>query len=318
MRRSSRPGVTLIELLVVISIIGVLMALALPAVQASRETARRAECANHLRQLALACASHESAHRHFPTGGWGWQWMGDPDRGFDRRQPGGWPYQVLPYLEHGKLREMGKGLLEVPKRAAVRTMAAISLPVFHCPSRRAALAYPYIHPKEFHNIDRPEVLARSDYAACAGDQTPELYGPGPESLKEGDSPSYKWPKEEFTGVVFRRSELRASAIRDGLSNVYLLGEGYMNPNHYETGEAKNDDQGLYVGFDRDTLRVSSFDYPPLADRAGLSSDHSFGSAHAAGWHAAFCDGTVRMLPYVLDAEVHRRLGNRKDGQPTAF
>ena len=89
-RNRRQAGFTLVELLVVIAIIGILIALLLPAVQAAREAARSLECRNHLRQLAVAALNHEQAHGHYPTGGWGFYWIGDPDRGFAEDQPGGW------------------------------------------------------------------------------------------------------------------------------------------------------------------------------------------------------------------------------------
>ena len=88
--RRSRGGFTLVELLVVIAIIGILIALLLPAVQAAREAARQSQCKNNLKQLALGCLNHENAYKQFPTNGWGYSWVGDADRGFDWRQPGGW------------------------------------------------------------------------------------------------------------------------------------------------------------------------------------------------------------------------------------
>ena len=100
-------GFTLIELLVVIAIIGTLIALLIPAVQAAREAARRLQCGNHIKQLALAVTNHESALCSFPTGGWHKTWLGHPDRQFGGKQPGGWIYNVLPFLEQGALHDLG-------------------------------------------------------------------------------------------------------------------------------------------------------------------------------------------------------------------
>ena len=108
---ASRPrGFTLVELLVVIAIIGILIALLLPAVQAAREAARRTQCRNQLKQLALGCLLHESSHGHLPAGGWGYTWTGDPDMGFGPRQPGGWIYSTLPFVEAGAIWQIGTGL----------------------------------------------------------------------------------------------------------------------------------------------------------------------------------------------------------------
>ena len=100
-------GFTLVELLVVITIIGILIALLLPAVQAAREAARRVQCTNNVKQLAIGLLAHEEHFKFFPSGGWSWEWSGDPDRGTGRDQPGNWIYAILPYIEQQPLHDLG-------------------------------------------------------------------------------------------------------------------------------------------------------------------------------------------------------------------
>jgi prepilin-type N-terminal cleavage/methylation domain-containing protein/prepilin-type processing-associated H-X9-DG protein len=141
--RSSKSvrGFTLVELLVVIAIIGILISLLLPAVQAAREAARRAQCVNNLKQLALGSLNHESAVKAFPTGGWAAIFMGHPDAGVGMQQPGGWLFNIMPYIEEGQLYKAQQGKTGAAEKAAAVATAMTPLAAFYCPSRRPAQLY---------------------------------------------------------------------------------------------------------------------------------------------------------------------------------
>src|SRR5881275_105042 len=100
MKRSHKqPGFTLIELLLVIAIIGTLVALLLPAIQAARESARRSSCVNNLKQIGLAFCNYESSHKVFPPGAvWG-RW--DPKN--QERLQGTFLMYILPYIEESAI-----------------------------------------------------------------------------------------------------------------------------------------------------------------------------------------------------------------------
>src|SRR5690349_3159615 len=96
--RRKQRAFTLVELLVVIAILGMLMGMLLPAVKAVRDSMRRMQCKNNLAQIGRGAVAHLAKNGHYPSSGWGYLWIGDPDRGYGAHQPGGWVYNLLPYL----------------------------------------------------------------------------------------------------------------------------------------------------------------------------------------------------------------------------
>lgn len=315
--RARLAGFTLVELLVVIAIIGVLVALLLPAVQAAREAARRTQCQNNIKQMSLAFHNHHDTFKHLPTGGWGWDYVGDPDGGFAENQPGGWTYNILPFIEQQNLREIGAGQPGPLKLDELRRLVGIPIKFYHCPSRRKPDLYPIL--VEPVNAARPVTRgAKLDYAANCGDQHA--------NENTGGSPTMAIPTN-FTGILFNKSTVRLAEITDGTSNTAMVGEKYLSIANYYTGDDAADNENLYVGFDNDNSRsmnnqtapCSSFPtcvrFPPRQDSRQFVNHHIFGSAHPGGFNLGLCDGSVRTISYSISAQNYMRLGNRFDGNP---
>ena len=311
MRSKQRRAFTLVELLVVIAIIGILIALLLPAVQAAREAARRLQCSNNLKQLALAAMMHESTHGSFPSGGWA-DWSGDADAGFGRQQPGSFLFSILPYIEQQSLHEMGEGASPADKLVQHALRNEIPVAGFHCPSRRAADLYP-THPNmSFRNANAMEQIAKNDYAANLGRYY--LLLTPPSTLNP--PPDFDWHENEFDGVCFLGSEVKISSVSDGTTCTYFCGEKYLNPDNYSTYVQLEygDDQGAYCGYNADVHRLTSV--LPLQDTPGATLYDQFGSAHPGVFHMAFCDGSVQAMSFDIEARLHENLGNRSDGEVT--
>jgi prepilin-type N-terminal cleavage/methylation domain-containing protein/prepilin-type processing-associated H-X9-DG protein len=302
---SRRRAFTLVELLVVIAIIGVLVALLLPAVQAARESARRIQCSNHLKQIGLAFLNHADNYGHFPTGGWGWTYVGDPDGGFAENQPGGWTYNILPFIEQQALREIGLGQPGPLKEAELAKLVGQPIKFYNCPSRRPAKVYPCLQPA---NAAPVTLGAKTDYSVNCGDAGNERNGGSPTQ-----APS---PSDAYPGIHYDKSKVKLSDVTDGLSNTFMVGEKYLNPNKYTTGDDSADNENLYVGFDNDHNRSTNPDsyYPPRQDSKLYVDLHVYGSAHPGGFNVVMCDGSVRVIQYSIDKESFRYLGNRMDGE----
>jgi prepilin-type N-terminal cleavage/methylation domain-containing protein/prepilin-type processing-associated H-X9-DG protein len=340
-------GFTLVELLVVIAIIGILIALLLPAIQAAREASRRTQCTNQLRQLAISFHNHHDTHKHLPTGGWSWYWLGYPEYGFGKEQPGGWMYNILPFIEEGDLHDFGQGLTGADRNRATRDRVQRPFEGMTCPSRRRANVYPFLNSSATFVYCEPiEVCSKTDYAANAGDMiSSEMSGYPANPTDYQQAASYDWNanyksaantlgETKPTGVVFGRSEINFRMIPDGTSKVYMVGEKYMSTDNYDDGLDWGDNEPAFSGNNTDTLRITAphrglrGPLPLRSDKPGPSGDGVgdptkpadpgyggeliFGSAHSSGFNMAFCDGSARMISFDVDPELHRTYGHRYD------
>ncbi len=292
MREAFRRGFTLVELLVVIAIIAILIGLLLPAVQSARESARMVQCRNNVRQIALACVSHEHAQGCFPNVGRNYTFTGNPDLGFTSDQTGSWLYSILPYIEQLPLHQLGAGMANKGPTNARRAGTVVDR--FICPSRGGGL----VTGSSFG----ASPFARTDYSGN----------------KQG----------------MMRSGVFAFEVTDGLSNVFLAGERYLNPDRY--GKSGQGTPNVYsanaggwtCGDDQDSMcRTSPTGllnfHLPRQDTPGIESMISwgvplcragiaYGSPHAT-FSMAMADASVRGISYTVDETALNRLSNLADG-----
>ena len=245
--------------------------------------------------------------------------MGDPDRGFGKRQPGGWVYNILPYIEQENIRMIGSGDTDLQKKVSLIKMVETPIDSLNCPSRRQSAAYTYKPSGSLQNVLWPSVAARSCYAGNGG--SVKGNGANPPDFESGDNENWAgWPNSDFFNGIFHvRSQIEMRHITDGTSNTLFVGEKHLLVKEYETGADGGDNQPMYQGYDVDTVRFTNTLWPPLRDRP-VSINHdqeinSFGSAHEGGINFALCDGSVHFLTYEVDEDVYERLGNRADGDP---
>jgi len=213
-------GFTLVELLVVIAIIGLLVGMLLPAVQAARESARRAQCTNNLKQFGLAFHNYHDTHNTFPPsyvitpggGGLG----GPPDAQTGDAGPGwAWGTLLLPYMEQGPLFE-SFDISHPCWHTCNAQPARTTLSLFLCPSasgKGGRTDEPFNVISESGRV--LATFARSCYVANAGQEEPwgaDVYGPLDSWEGIADGPLY------------RNSRTRASDVTDGLSNTVFVGE----------------------------------------------------------------------------------------------
>ncbi len=276
-----RRGFTLVELLVVIAIIGLLVALLLPAVQASREAARRVTCANNLRQLGIGLQAYHDAIGAFPSG-------------LIERNPGtkpkarqlAWSVLLLPYIEQGNVYDLFDRTKSY-KSAENRTAGSVVIPAYLCPSTVR--------------------LAVGRTGDTAGDVNRNgLWDPGDDLAftDYGGNFGFQGLNRPFmNGVFIWDRGISIAQITDGTSHTIAVaedtGRGPSMDGQWANGENIFDTSG------------------PINDRSLPDyrwQDNEIWSDHPGGAHVLLCDGSVRYLFEQLNLEVLASLCTRNGGE----
>ena len=323
---SRSGGFTLVELLVVIAIIATLVALLLPAVQAVREGARRSTCGNNLKQMGVAAESHKSMLQHFPTGGWDANWLGSPERGSDWKQPGGWAFTILPFLDE-------QGLFDLCGTDQPGFLAT-NVPGYVCPSRRgngvinSLMRTDYAGNRGCWAASISGAIRTTTFGAT-GSSLPSSYPTDPTTLSNlgmtnfpavlaATNVAQAIPNNATTvatgGVVFCGSALPPARIRDGFANTYLFAEKYVPMADYTVGADAGNDHAAYVGDSPDNLRGGQMQPSADATPPSDAARGTFGGPHPGVFNAVMCDGSVRSIGFEIDAATHFLLSAREDRQ----
>ncbi len=292
-------GFTLVELLVVIAIIGILVALLLPAIQAARESARRTQCENQLKQIGLALHNHVDALRVFPTGGS--EFNADIADYVSNGKPYGpdkqglsWAYQILPYMEEGAIQRLTTNV----------QLQAVVLPIYVCPSRRTAtmaqttsanVSNQWVFLADYAAAQPCTIQCPLDRPGCANlpPYDPRDSVPLTKAGYNKNAPSFWGGRfqnkplardyEVYDGVIVRSAWHRTlerflrsfpapttfAKITDGTSHTFLIGEKYVRPDLYEGG-SWSDDKGWSDGWDLDVMRSTCFQPYQDSDPIGYS------------------------------------------------
>lgn len=274
-----RPAFTLVELLVVIAIIGVLVALLLPAVQAAREAARRAQCQNNMRQLALALINHHDVLGVFP----------EAADGFRENRPG-YLARLLPYIEGGNI-ESQINYSKLFNRDVNQPIAQLKFTMFQCPS----LVDDELIDLYWRRIDGID-YETSSYSAIAGAGRVLSLDSNGDPL----SPTSNCGRPGGDGIIFANSRVSMRNITDGTSNTFAIGERNYELRAWMRGPVT----GGACTSNTKTLRhpivnnIDAYGDWYVTDNSGRQSgtigfsNLPFGSNHPGGAHFVKADGSV--------------------------
>jgi len=311
-----RRGFTLIELLVVIAIIGVLIALLLPAVQAAREAARKAQCANNLKQLGLGLHNYCSALNCFPPGYLSGR---DPASGENTGPGWGWPARSLNQIEQGALFNSINFPLGI-ETPANQTSRLTVVGVFACPSDAS-------HQEVFTVVDSTATATTPGNPICdvASANYVGSFGNGEPSSLYPYSPTDPPPgRDNGQGIFMRNRSIVLAEVLDGTSQTLAVGERSQNLSRASwTGAVTNaavpllelnPQQGLDPEGGGSLVLAHTGEGHGPNSPSGKAHADQYWSRHPGGAQFLFADGSVRFIKELVGFTVFQGLATRKGGE----
>jgi prepilin-type N-terminal cleavage/methylation domain-containing protein len=295
-RNTMSAAFTLVELLVVIAIIGILVSLLLPAVQAARESARRTQCINNLRQIGIAVHNYHDTLRRMPCS-------------FVMEGKGSILVHILPYLEQGNLYnklDFQSATQIQDQQVNGKILRQHKVAVYECPSDVDNMLNDYFASSYYASAGSPGVWINSG-CSCPSGQSWNAYAQAGINLS--------------SGPFHRRSDLNTKSIaeiKDGLSNTIFFGEARGKcSDHAQQGWCHaNNGNGLFttvIPINADSCQAAS----PDACKRPCNWNLSFGyrSMHSGGAYFLMGDSAVRYFTQNIDHWAYQWLGTRNDGRP---
>lgn len=314
---SSRGAFTLVELLVVIAVIGVLIALLLPAVQSAREAARRMQCSNNLKQVALGAHNYHDRLGSFPPGTLAKLFSTSP-----RSRSTALFVFLLNEMELSSLRNALDA--NDPQVNILNGLAAVVLPILVCPSD-------VIPQNPVAQGSRPNWFGVTSYGGNGGTGGTfyRFYGYCRDVVPQSNDGMF-FETGPHSAPAANQTPVRLADVVDGTSNTLLLGERSHVDHVFDTSAANHGGQqqiGQY-GFwhsagglaivDATMTTLAPLNYRADANQAWNTTaclrTAAFGSLHPGGANFALADGSVRFLSETIDLTLYRALSTRGSGE----